>query len=81
MPKHEAIAKAAEGKFLFGTDDLTLMDLHIAPYWELLYLCHSGGPMADLGQALNLAKNAPFLLYYIERFRKHWAIKPYQMKK
>jgi len=35
LPLWEAIcAKATDGKWLFGTDEPTLMDVHIAPFME-----------------------------------------------
>eukprot|EP00354_Favella_ehrenbergii_P007970 CAMPEP_0170458920 /NCGR_PEP_ID=MMETSP0123-20130129/5753_1 /TAXON_ID=182087 /ORGANISM="Favella ehrenbergii, Strain Fehren 1" /LENGTH=63 /DNA_ID=CAMNT_0010723277 /DNA_START=387 /DNA_END=575 /DNA_ORIENTATION=- len=42
LPLYEEWAAAADGKYLFGTEDLTLFDLHCASMWEILYLWDSG---------------------------------------
>ena len=44
-----------------GTDEITLLDIQIAPFWEMLYLM-TKGPLENVGKELNLAKNAPHLL-------------------
>ena len=78
LKTHEQFASQSNGKFLLGTDHPTVLDIHVAPFWEFLYMLKDG-PMADVYEALNLPENAPNLLAYIERFREHPLIAPVKM--
>ena len=41
LPFFEEMCKATEGKWLSGTDDLTLLDIHCGPMWEKIWLIES----------------------------------------
>ena len=77
LPEFEALATEANGKFLFGTDDLTQLDIHCAPLWEIIYLFEKG-VYADVDEHLRIRENAPNWCAYMDRFRSHPAIKPYR---
>jgi glutathione S-transferase len=77
LPKHEAEAKAGK-PFLHGSEAMTLVDLQVAPFWELLYMLKFH-PDASMWNLLNLATNAPHLHAYIEMFRELEVVKPYRM--
>ena len=32
----------ANGKFLLGTDDITALDIHVGPLWEIMFLMRNG---------------------------------------
>lgn len=80
LPLIEAMCTEANGKFLFGTDDLTQLDIHCGPIWEIMYL-FVGPVYADTDEKLQIKTNAPNWCAYMERFRNHPAIKPYRMNK
>ena len=42
LPIYEKMCTEANGKFLMGTDELTGLDIHCAPFWEMLYLMDTG---------------------------------------
>jgi len=67
----------ANGKFLLGTDEPTLLDIHCAPFWEIIYLWDHG-VYADVDEVLKIRENAPNWCAYMERFRNHPLIKPYR---
>lgn len=75
---HERIAALSKGKYLLQTDDITLLDIHVAPFWETLYLLNKG-PMKEDLEPLNLETKAPNLIKYIEMFREHPRIKPHRL--
>jgi len=72
------MAAESNGKFLMGTDDLTALDIHCAPIWEITYLWDRGC-YADVDEHLKIRETAPNWCAYMERFRNHPAIKPYCM--
>jgi hypothetical protein len=78
VPWHERTAELSEGKFLMATDELSLVDIHIGPIWETLYMLYKG-PMKEELKSLELETKAPLLIQYVERFREHPAIKPYRL--
>ena len=49
LPEWEKWCTEANGKYLFGTDDLTALDIHCASLWELAYL-FQGGVYADVDE-------------------------------
>ena len=77
LPIFEAMCTEANGKFLFGTDDLTAMDIHCAPMWEIIFLFEKG-VYADCDALLQIRQNAPNWCAYMQKFRAHPAIKPYR---
>ena len=72
LSKHEAIAEFPRKTghiYLFETDDITLLDIHIAPYWELL-LKFKESRDQTIWNHLNLKQNAPCLLGYVKHFKE-----------
>ena len=78
LPAFEAMATEANGKFLLGTDEITQLDIHCGPLWEIIFLFETG-VYADVDEQLKIRENAPNWVAYMERFRNHPAIKPYRM--
>lgn len=76
LPVFEAMATEANGKFLLGTDDLTQLDIHCGPMWEIVYLMEKG-VYADVDEHLKIRENAPNWCAYMEKFRSHPVIEPY----
>lgn len=80
LPIFEAMCTEANGKFLLGTDELTLLDIHCAPMWEIVYLFEDG-VYSNVDEHLKIRQNAPNWCAYMERFRNHPAIAPYRFNK
>ena len=70
----------ADGKFLLGTDEPTALDIHCAPFWEIMYLFTSG-VYEDVDAILKVNETAPKWCAYMERFRNHPKIKPYRFNR
>mmetsp|Transcript_40756 Transcript_40756/g.53467 ORF Transcript_40756/g.53467 Transcript_40756/m.53467 type:complete len:112 (+) Transcript_40756:390-725(+) len=75
LPIYEQMCTEANGKFLLGTDEPTLLDIHCAPFWEIVYLWDRG-VYADVDEVLKIRENAPNWCAYMERFCNHPLIKP-----
>ena len=71
------MAIEANGKFLLGTDDLTLLDIHCGAMMECGYLMQKG-IYASVDEVLKIRENAPNWAAYMDRFRAHPSIKPYR---
>ena len=56
---------------MMEAEELTLLDLYVAPFWEVLYLYD------QRFKSLNLKENAPKICSYIEKFRNHPQLKSY----
>ena len=78
LPFFEEMCKTAGDKWLMGTDDLTLLDIHCGPMWEKIYVAEESGALPDLMLRLNWRETAPAWCAYVDRFREHPAIKPYR---
>ena len=78
LPVWEQWATEANGKFLMGGDEITMLDIHCAPFWEMFYLMEKG-TYANVDEVLKIRTNAPNWVAYVERFRNHPAIKPWRM--
>jgi len=80
LPIWEAMcAKATDGKWLFGTEEPTLLDVNAAPFFEVLYNAQFG-VMSNMTDRLKLKENAPNLIKYVERWQSHPLIKPQRMR-
>ena len=42
LPIYEAMCTEANGKFLMNSDELTALDIHVGPFWEVIYLYRNG---------------------------------------
>jgi len=80
LPVFDAMCAEANGKFLMGTDDLTLLDTHIGPMWEGLFM-RTGPVFAHVDEILQIETNAPNWCAYMRKFRNHPAIKPHRMNR
>merc|ERR1711957_872368 len=60
-----------------GTEDLTALDIHIAPFWEMIFL-YERGTYANVDEVLKIRENAPNWCAYVEKFRNHPLIKPHR---
>lgn len=72
------MAIEANGKFLFGTDELTLLDIHCGAMMECGFLMETG-IYALVDEHLKMRENAPNWVAYMDRLRAHPSIKPYRM--
>ena len=73
LPAFEAMCTEANGKWLFGTDELTQLDIHCAPIWEIIFLWVD--PVyTDVEEILQIRTTAPNWCAYMDRFRSHPAI-------
>jgi len=67
LPIWEAMcAKYSDDKWLFGTSEPTLLDVHTAPFFEILFNWLSpDSVMSNVTDRLELSKNAPHLIKYV----------------
>jgi len=70
------IESAGEGKWLMGTDDLTLLDVHAAAMMDFLFVMIKAEANSEAATRLNVAQNAPKWCAYMERIRAHPKIAP-----
>ena len=77
LPIYEKMCTEANGKYLLGTDEPTLLDIHCAPFWEIVYLWDRG-VYSDVEEVLKIRENAPNWCAYMDKFRNHPLIKPHR---
>ena len=78
LPLYEQWVTEANGKYLLGTDEITMLDIHCGSLMEGIYLWEKG-PYLDVDAHLRIRENAPNWVAYMERFRNPPAIKPYRV--
>ena len=64
-----------------GTDEITQLDIWVAPFWEYIYLMLTSPdckPRTETQFKLQAAVMAPKWCEYMEKWREHPAIKPYR---
>ena len=72
-----SLEQAGEGKYLMGTDDLTLLDVYAGAMWDFIYcFVHKAITFSDAGARANLAENSPKWVAYMEMIRAHPKIAP-----
>ena len=72
------MCKEADGKWLMGTDEITQLDIMVAPFWEGPFLLTTAcDSQAELAAKVSARENAPNWCNFMERWREHPAIKPY----
>lgn len=64
------------GKFLLGTDELTLVDIKCGTLWELQWHGIHSDVNSVAAARLDLQKNAPHWWAFMERFRAHPKVAP-----
>ena len=69
-------AQTTDGKWIMGTDDLTMADIHIGAMWDFLFSFSKGQGLRSCFDKLNFAENAPKWHSYMERLRAHPKIEP-----
>ena len=79
LPAFEKMCADAGGKFLMGTDEITQLDIHVAPFWEIIYLMDKG-VYADVGEKLKICESAPKWCAYMEKIRNHPVLKDHCFK-
>lgn len=78
LPLWEAYAsRHAEDKWLFGTDEPTMLDINLAPFWDMLFTWESAPAVADTIAQINFRENAPRWVAYMEKFRAHPVFAPH----
>ena len=81
LPKWEAlVSKVPEGKWLFGTDEPTWLDLHSAPIWEMFFMMITDPTKEDLNKLVDFKTNAPRWVAYMEKFQAHPLLHPYRFR-
>ena len=73
-----------------GTKDITLLDIWMGAWWEFIYMADCSKQAKDYimfphrlkyhVKKMQICSKAPTWKKYVEKFRDHPAIKPYQMK-
>ena len=75
----EEICRKSEGKFLFRTEEPTLLDCNIAPMLEILVLMN-GSAYQNCFDRLDLANTGKHMIEYVKRFQDHELIHPYRFR-
>ena len=77
VPWNEALCpEVGSDKWLFGTDEITQLDIHIGAQWDFVY-CQSRTPaFADGFGPANLPVVSPKWCAYMERLRSHPKLAP-----
>ena len=69
----------APGKFLFGTDEPTMLDCIYAPFLETVYLWQAPSVMANVLEDCEFSSKGKLIISYVEMWRSHKLIKPWRM--
>jgi glutathione S-transferase len=77
----EAMCKAAGDKWLLGTDEMTMLDVHCGAMWDSIYThAINEGVYKTFHDVLDAKNFAPHWCAYMERFRAHPAIHKYRFR-
>ena len=75
------MCKKAGNKWLLGTDEPTMLDIHCGAFWDMIY-CRDGGDVYKLtSEVFQRDTFAPAWTAFVERFRSYPAFKPYRFRK
>mmetsp|Transcript_15974 Transcript_15974/g.34676 ORF Transcript_15974/g.34676 Transcript_15974/m.34676 type:complete len:270 (-) Transcript_15974:106-915(-) len=75
LPTHNEFASLAKGgKWLLGTDEPTMLDIHVAPMWEVMCIWQHS-TLAPAMEHAKFAEQAPDVISYVERFKAHESFK------
>lgn len=69
-------ANTTDGKWLMGTDDLTLADIHMGAMWDFIYVYNKAEAYQSTFSLIKLETTAPLWISYMERLRAHPKIAP-----
>ena len=79
LQKFNALIKKADGKFLFGTDEPTMLDCWFTPFLETFTDWKEPSVMANVLAESNYAENGSEIDAYVNKMRNHPKIKPVYM--
>ena len=72
----QMIEEAGEDKWLFGTDELTLLDINCGAILDFIYTALKAPTNSEANARANLSVTSPKWLAYMERLRAHPKIAP-----
>lgn len=72
----DSIITKANGKFLFGTEEPTMLDVYYAPFLELLNDWQAPSVMANVLEDCNFNEKGKNIIQYVEKWRSHPLVKP-----
>ena len=75
---NEIIAKA-NGNFLFGTEEPSMLDVYYAPFLEIIYLWQAPSVMANILEDCNFKEKGTHIVAYVEKWRNHPLVKSWKM--
>ena len=75
----QMIEEAGEGKWLMGTDELTLADVNVGAIMDFLFTAIKSPTNSEALARANLSVTAPKWIAYHERLRAHPKIAPVVM--
>jgi len=74
-----ALLAKANGKFLFGTDEPTMLDVYYAPFLEILCSWKAPSVMENILEDCEFHTKGALIESYVEKWRSHELIKPWKM--
>lgn len=81
LKEWDALCASVGDKWLFNTDQPTMLDVHFAGVWEFVFqVVMSPGAYKFAADHLDVRTNAPHWVAYMERFRCHPLIYPYRFR-
>ena len=76
---NDLAAPAARGKWLAGTDEPTMVDIHCAPFWEIM-VAWSKGLFKNITVDTDFEFYCPNVIKFVQMFHAHPAFKNVSMK-
>ena len=80
LSKFEEMCKKAGDKWLLGTDEPTMLDIHCAGMWDMVYARDTGDVYKLSREVQDREAFAPAWTAFMERFRSHPSFKPYRFR-
>ena len=56
--------------WLAGTDKPTMLDIHVAPFWEIISAWQKG-PFSNITDQLDLVNKAPHVVKFVDRLKTY----------
>jgi len=72
------VAEAGEGKYLMGTDEITLLDIYCGAFWDGLFAQANAETWSQEFAPYDLKNKFPLWWAYMERIREHPKLKPHR---
>mmetsp|Transcript_23754 Transcript_23754/g.29542 ORF Transcript_23754/g.29542 Transcript_23754/m.29542 type:complete len:172 (+) Transcript_23754:274-789(+) len=76
----ELCPEVSSDKWLMGTDEMTLFDIHCGAMWDFFYVLAQAPAYSDVPALADLAQKSPKWWAYMQRFRAHPKLAPTCMK-